>query len=79
MLGSFFWAYPVSGSFSRTAVNFQAGAKTQVANMVSQQVPHFRPAWGVGVAGLGWEVELMGGHPTLEWSCDLTLDQTIPP
>ena len=31
--GSFFQAYPVTGGFSRTAVNDQAGAKSQVSNL----------------------------------------------
>ncbi|MCX8164122.1 MAG: sulfate permease [Aquificaceae bacterium] len=34
-VGSFFKSFPVSGSFSRSAVNFQAGAKTGMANIVS--------------------------------------------
>ncbi len=33
--GSFFQAFPVSGGFSRTAVNDQAGAKTGLASMIS--------------------------------------------
>ncbi len=35
LVGSFFRGYPVSGSFSRSAVNFQAGAKTGMSNIVS--------------------------------------------
>ncbi|MEN3027875.1 MAG: sulfate permease [Aquificaceae bacterium] len=35
LVGSFFKSFPVSGSFSRSAVNFQAGAKTGMANIVS--------------------------------------------
>jgi len=35
LLGSFFQAYPVTGSFSRTAVNAEAGARTQVAGLVA--------------------------------------------
>jgi MFS superfamily sulfate permease-like transporter len=34
VLGSFFSSYPVSGSFSRTAVNVEAGARTPLANAV---------------------------------------------
>jgi SulP family sulfate permease len=33
--GSFFSAYPVTGGFSRTAVNYQAGAKTGLASIVT--------------------------------------------
>lgn len=32
IIGSFFQSYPVSGSFSRTAVNYQAGAKTKFSS-----------------------------------------------
>ncbi|GLR17688.1 SulP family inorganic anion transporter [Portibacter lacus] len=35
ILGSFFKAFPVTGGFSRTAVNDQAGAKTGVASIIS--------------------------------------------
>lgn len=35
LVGSFFKSFPVSGSFSRSAVNFQAGAKTGMANIIS--------------------------------------------
>lgn len=35
LLGSFICAFPLAGSFSRTAVLSQAGAKTQVAGMVT--------------------------------------------
>jgi SulP family sulfate permease len=35
IFGSFFKAFPVTGGFSRTAVNDQAGAKTGVASMIS--------------------------------------------
>ncbi len=34
-IGSFFKSFPVSGSFSRSAVNFQAGAKTGMSNIIS--------------------------------------------
>ena len=33
--GAFFASYPVSGSFSRTAVSYSAGTQTQLANAVS--------------------------------------------
>ena len=35
ILGSFFQSYPVTGGFSRTAVNEQAGAKTGVSALIS--------------------------------------------
>jgi len=35
LVGSFFQCYPVSGSFSRTAINFAAGAKTGISSLVS--------------------------------------------
>lgn len=35
IFGSFFKAFPVTGGFSRTAVNDQAGAKTGVSSMIS--------------------------------------------
>ncbi|MEX0315901.1 MAG: SulP family inorganic anion transporter [Allomuricauda sp.] len=35
LMGSFFQSFPVSGSFSRTAVNDQAGAKTGMALIIS--------------------------------------------
>ncbi|MFC1876297.1 SulP family inorganic anion transporter [Thermodesulfobacteriota bacterium] len=35
LVGSFFQSYPVSGSFSRTAINFASGAKTGVASAIS--------------------------------------------
>lgn len=38
MAGSFFSAYPVTGGFSRTAVNYQAGAKTGLASMVTAAI-----------------------------------------
>ena len=33
--GSFFSGYPVTGSFSRTAVNYQTGARTQMSGVVA--------------------------------------------
>ncbi len=33
--GSFFAGFPVTGSFARTAVNYQAGARTQVSGLVA--------------------------------------------
>ncbi len=36
--GTFFGAYPVTGGFSRTAVNAQAGAKTPLAGLVTAAV-----------------------------------------
>ena len=35
---SFFSAYPVTGGFSRTAVNYQAGAKTGLASLVTAAI-----------------------------------------
>jgi len=35
MIGSFFQTYPATGGFSRTAVNDQANAKTQLASLIS--------------------------------------------
>ncbi len=35
LIGSFFQSYPVSGSFSRTAVNYNTGAKTGVSSVVA--------------------------------------------
>ena len=35
IFGSFFQSYPVTGGFSRTAVNDQAGAKTPLASIIS--------------------------------------------
>jgi len=35
LVGSFFQCYPVSGSFSRTAINYAAGAKTGISSVVS--------------------------------------------
>ncbi|MCU0594295.1 MAG: SulP family inorganic anion transporter, partial [Desulfobacterota bacterium] len=35
LVGSFFQSYPVSGSFSRTAINFSAGAKTWVSSVAA--------------------------------------------
>jgi SulP family sulfate permease len=35
IVGSFFQCYPVSGSFSRTAINLSSGAKTGVSSVVS--------------------------------------------
>jgi len=34
-VGSFFQCYPVSGSFSRTAINFSAGARSGIASVVT--------------------------------------------
>jgi SulP family sulfate permease len=34
-LGSFFQSYPAGGSFSRTAVNYAAGAKTGMSNVIA--------------------------------------------
>jgi len=38
IIGSFFQAYPVSGSFSRTAINYAAGAKTGISSAISSVV-----------------------------------------
>ena len=38
MIGSFFQAYPISGGFSRTAVNEQAGAKTAISGLIGALV-----------------------------------------
>ena len=35
---SFFSAYPVTGGFSRTAVNYQAGAKTGIASLITAAI-----------------------------------------
>jgi len=35
LMGSFFQSYPVSGSFSRTAINFTSGAKTWVSSVAA--------------------------------------------
>ncbi len=35
LIGSFFQSYPVSGSFSRTAINFASGAKTGISSVFS--------------------------------------------
>jgi SulP family sulfate permease len=35
LMGSFFQGYPVSGSFSRTAVNYDTGAKTGISSAIS--------------------------------------------
>ena len=35
LVGSLFRAYPVTGGFSRTAVNYQAGAKTPLASVIT--------------------------------------------
>jgi len=35
IMGSFFKAFPISGAFSRTAVNDQAGAKTHLSSIIS--------------------------------------------
>lgn len=35
LLGSFFQSYPVSGSFSRSAVNFQLGAVTGISSVIT--------------------------------------------
>ncbi|PCE64468.1 SulP family inorganic anion transporter [Sediminicola luteus] len=35
MLGSFFQAYPVTGSFSRSAISYDAGARTPLASVVA--------------------------------------------
>lgn len=41
IVGSFFQAYPASGGFSRTAVNNQANAKTQMASLIAAIVVGF--------------------------------------
>ncbi len=35
LVGSFFQCYPVAGSFSRSAINFSAGAKTGISSVVA--------------------------------------------
>lgn len=35
VVGSFFQAYPVGGSFSRTAINYSAGARTGISSVVA--------------------------------------------
>ena len=39
--GSLFKGYPVTGGFSRTAVNGQAGAKTPLASMITAALPSY--------------------------------------
>ncbi len=43
--GSFFGAYPVTGGFSRTAVNAQAGAKTPLAGLITASVIALTLLW----------------------------------
>ncbi|MFC5048301.1 SulP family inorganic anion transporter [Aquimarina hainanensis] len=38
IIGAFFQSYPITGGFSRTAVNDQAGAKTGIASIVSAAI-----------------------------------------
>jgi SulP family sulfate permease len=38
IVGSFFSAYPVTGGFSRTAVNYQAGARTGLASIITAAI-----------------------------------------
>lgn len=38
LIGSFFQSYLVSGSFSRSAINFATGAKTGISSVVSSLV-----------------------------------------
>ena len=38
LIGSFFQCYPVSGSFSRTAINYASGAKTGISSVVSSLI-----------------------------------------
>ena len=38
MIGAFFMVYPVTGSFSRTAVNASSGAKTLMSGLISAVV-----------------------------------------
>lgn len=38
LIGSFFQCYPVSGSFSRTAIGFAAGARTGIASVFSSLI-----------------------------------------
>ena len=38
LIGSFFQCYPVAGSFSRTAINFAAGARTGMSGVVSSLI-----------------------------------------
>ncbi len=38
LVGSFFQCYPVGGSFSRTAVNHSAGAKTGISSVISSLI-----------------------------------------
>lgn len=38
LIGSFFQCYPVAGSFSRTAINFAAGARTGISGVVSSLI-----------------------------------------
>lgn len=45
LAGSFFGAYPVTGGFSRTAVNAQAGAKTAMAGLITAAVIALTLLW----------------------------------
>ena len=38
LIGSFFQCYPVSGSFSRTAINYASGARTGLSSVVSSLI-----------------------------------------
>jgi len=44
IVGSFFSAYPVTGGFSRTAVNYQAGARTGLASIITSMI-FLMPFW----------------------------------
>ncbi|MBW2205895.1 MAG: sulfate permease [Deltaproteobacteria bacterium] len=72
LIGSFFQGYPVSGSFSRTAINYAVGAKTGISSVVSSAIvisallfftPLFRYIPRAALAALVISAVLLLFHP----------------
>ena len=72
VIGSFFQSYPVGGSFSRTAINYAAGAKTGISSVISSLVvvlallfltPLFRYVPQAALAALVISAVLLLFHP----------------
>lgn len=72
VVGSFFQGYPVSGSFSRTAINYAVGAKTGISSVISSAIvisallfftPLFRYIPRAALAALVISAVLLLFHP----------------
>ena len=62
IVGSFFSSYASSGSFNRSGLNYEAGAKTPLAAVFAVRIPRRHPALGRAARGVSAD-RRHGGHP----------------